>query len=82
MASSPEDGQEDSEKAEQVADANVDKDKKICRTEKVTGSRTRVNRICLTRAQWDELHRNTKMGLDEMGRAANHPNSANPNSGM
>jgi hypothetical protein len=46
------------------------KERKICRSEKVTGSLTRVNRICLTQAQWDELAARTKRGLDEMTRTA------------
>lgn len=28
-------------------------EKVICKTKKVTGSRTKVNRTCLTKAQWD-----------------------------
>lgn len=34
---------EDAQKAEKV----------ICKTKKVTGSRTKVNRTCMTRAEWD-----------------------------
>ncbi|MBO9517422.1 MAG: hypothetical protein J7493_05095 [Porphyrobacter sp.] len=41
-------------------------DKKICRTEKMTGSLTRRSRICLTAAQWRELSVRTKKGVDEM----------------
>ncbi len=46
------------------------KEKKICRSEKMTGSLTRVNRICMTQAQWDELAARTKRGLDDMARNA------------
>lgn len=46
------------------------KEKMICKSEKVTGSRTKVNRVCMTRKQWDQLAANTKKGLDEMGRSA------------
>ena len=46
------------------------KEKKICRSEKVTGSLTRVNRICMTQAEWDELAARTKKGLDEMASSA------------
>ena len=46
------------------------KEKKICRSEKVTGSLTRVNRICMTEAEWKELHARTKQGLDEFNRGA------------
>lgn len=48
----------------------VKKEKKICRSERVTGSLTRVNRICLTRAEWDEVAARTKKGLDEMASSA------------
>ncbi|MBT2133814.1 hypothetical protein KK137_05655 [Croceibacterium sp. LX-88] len=41
-------------------------EKKICRSEKMTGSLTRTTRICLTAAQWRELTNRTKKGLDEM----------------
>ncbi|KPL67719.1 hypothetical protein SZ64_06060 [Erythrobacter sp. SG61-1L] len=46
------------------------KEKMICRKDKVTGSRTKVNRICMTKAQWDQQAAATKKGLDEMGRNA------------
>ncbi|WEK47117.1 MAG: hypothetical protein P0Y56_02190 [Candidatus Andeanibacterium colombiense] len=64
--------------------APVDKkDKVICRTDKMTGSRTRVRRTCMTRAQWDDLAAKTKKGLDEFnGSAAGGTNSAwNPSNG-
>ena len=44
----------------------ADTEKKICRTEPVTGSRTRVTRICMTQAEWRELQANTKEGVDEL----------------
>ncbi len=46
------------------------KDKVICHTEKVTGSRSKVYRTCMTRAEWDELASKTKKGLDDMARQA------------
>lgn len=53
------------------------KEKMICKRDKVTGSRTKVNRICMTKEQWDKLAASTKKGLDEMGRnAAGGANSA------
>ncbi|KRA83420.1 hypothetical protein [Altererythrobacter sp. Root672] len=50
---------------EQQAEPAKD-EKKICRTERVTGSLTRSSRICLTAAQWRELSVRTKKGVDEM----------------
>ncbi|MBS1239578.1 MAG: hypothetical protein H6R45_284 [Proteobacteria bacterium] len=45
-------------------------DKVRCKSEKVTGSRSRVKRICMTESQWEEQAARTKKGLDEMARHA------------
>ena len=50
---------------EQGAQAEPAPERKICRTEQVTGSLTRRTRICLTEAQWREVHARTKKGLDD-----------------
>ena len=44
------------------------RERKICRTERVTGSLTRRTRICMTEAQWRELAARTRKGMDEMSR--------------
>lgn len=70
---------EQSEPAEQAAapstgtnaatgDAEEQKEKKICRTERATGSLTRRNRICMTAAQWREVHANTQRGMTDITR--------------
>ena len=41
-------------------------EKKICRSERATGSLTRRTRICLTAAEWQELNNRTRRGVDEM----------------
>lgn len=46
-------------------DADKEASKRICRTQPVTGSRTRVNRICMTRAEWGALSRNTQQGIND-----------------
>lgn len=46
------------------------KEKKICKTEKVTGSLTRVNRICMTQAEWDRLNERTRKGLTDLAGSA------------
>jgi hypothetical protein len=46
------------------------REKKICRTERATGSLTRRTRICLTEAQWRELNDRTRRGHQEMSSAA------------
>ena len=43
-------------------DAKPQEEKKICRTEKVTGSLTARKRICLTQAEWDQLAAETAKG--------------------
>jgi len=45
-------------------------EKKICRTEKATGSLTRRTRICLTEAQWRELNARTQRSMQEMQNSA------------
>ena len=45
-------------------------ERKICRTEKMTGSLTRRTRICLTEAQWRELNSRTQRGVQEMQSSA------------
>jgi len=42
----------------------AEEEEKICKTERVTGSRTRTQRICLTEAQWRELAASTKNSID------------------
>lgn len=63
------------------------REKKICRTERATGSLTRRTRICMTEAQWRELNSRTHKGVSEMqgqasgGQAvANNPGAGGPGS--
>ena len=56
--------------AETVEETPQPKEKVRCKTEKVTGTRSKVRRICMTQAQWDDLAARTRKGLDEMGRNA------------
>jgi len=44
------------------------KEKKICKSQKMTGSLTRVRRICMTRAGWDELRESNQRALDRIDR--------------
>lgn len=41
-------------------------EKKICRTDRATGSLTRRTRVCMTAAQWRELNSRTQKGVSEM----------------
>jgi hypothetical protein len=63
------------------------REKKICRTERATGSLTRRTRICMTEAQWRELNSRTHKGVSDMqgqasgGQAvANNPGAGGPGS--
>ena len=55
---------------DQQSQPDAPKEKKICRTDGVTGSRIAKRRICMTQAQWDELAASTKKGLDDAYRNA------------
>ena len=50
---------------DEPADRGATQEKKICRTERMTGSLTRSRRICLTAQEWRDLHARTKRGLDD-----------------
>ena len=45
-------------------------EKKICKSERATGSLTRVNRICMTKAEWDQLAENTRKNIGDISRSA------------
>jgi hypothetical protein len=44
------------------------KEKKICRTERVTGSLVAQRRICMTKAEWDKLAQQTKNDIEDIQR--------------
>jgi len=56
---------------EPQAEEKPAKEKKICRTEKMTGSLTRVRRTCLTQREWDQLAAGTRRNVDRLTRDAN-----------
>ena len=41
------------------------KEKKVCRTEMVTGSLVAKRRICMTQAEWDQMARNYQHSMDD-----------------
>lgn len=61
------------------AEAEVAAEKKICRSEKATGSLTRRTRICLTATQWREIQDRTRRGVDEMNSGASGGKMCVPN---
>ena len=40
----------------------------VCRVNKRTGSRVKVNRVCMTQSKWDEMQNNIRSGINEMTR--------------
>jgi len=54
----------------QVAAAAPTDEKKICQTQRITGSLTRVRRICMTRAEWAEQRQRSRQGVEDTQRAA------------
>lgn len=50
--------------------AEKPKEKKICRTEQVTGSLTRKRRTCATAEEWQELEASTYKSLTDQQRKA------------
>jgi hypothetical protein len=46
------------------------KEKKICRTERVTGSLVAQRRICMTKSEWDKLALETKKDVEDIQRNA------------
>ncbi|MBT2132998.1 hypothetical protein KK137_01520 [Croceibacterium sp. LX-88] len=75
------------QEAAQEATADTAKqEKKICRSEKMTGSLTRRTRICLTAAEWRDFNTRNKRGLDDFNRSASggkmcYPNPMDPHQG-
>ena len=53
-----------------AAQEEPQREKKICRSQKMTGSLTRRTRICLTEAEWRELNDRTRRGVNEMQNSA------------
>lgn len=61
--------------------AEADKpEKKICKSERVTGSLTRVNRICMTQVEWDKLAEKTSQAVTDYTRQSARPDRQAPNS--
>ena len=59
-----------SDTAAEPADKPV-KEKKICKSEKVTGSLTRVRRTCMTQSEWARLSENTQKQVNDLSRDNN-----------
>lgn len=53
------------------AAGDAPKEKKVCKSERMTGSLTRVNRVCMTQAEWDKLAERTSKSVDDLNRNQN-----------
>jgi len=62
------------------AQQEAPKERKICKSEKMTGSLTRVRRTCLTQAQWDEVAERSRRATNDFVR--NSQNSQSPGRGQ
>jgi hypothetical protein len=47
------------------------KEKKVCRTERVTGSLVNQRRICMTKSEWDRLAQETRHDIEDIQRHSN-----------
>jgi invasion protein IalB len=63
------------------AEAAPKEEKKICRSERATGSLTRVNRICMTKAEWDQLAESTRKNIGDISRQAGTNTSGGASAG-
>jgi hypothetical protein len=65
-----------------VPDTAAQQEKKICRTERITGSLTRRSRICLTEREWARMAEGTRRNQDALDRDGNQTFAANPNAAI
>jgi len=61
--------------------AEAQEEKKVCRTERATGSLTRRTRVCMTAAQWREINSKTYKGVTEMQGSASGSQAVVNNAG-
>lgn len=50
--------------------AAPEKEKKVCKSVREIGSRIASERVCRTRAEWDQIARETRKELQDYGRTA------------
>ena len=54
--------------ADEDEDDAPQKEKVVCKTEKITGSRIKSKRTCMTQKQWDEVAASARKGVDDLVR--------------
>lgn len=55
--------------AADATDGKAEKEKLICRADRATGSRVRVNRVCLTREQWTQVDEKKRKSMENLNRS-------------
>jgi len=58
------------------------REKKICKSEKITGSLTRVRRTCMTQAEWDRLAEGSREGVEDIIRDAGRGGGSSNGAGL
>ncbi len=46
-------------------------EKKVCKSQKMTGSLTRVRRVCMTQREWDQVAESSQRGVNALDRQQN-----------
>ena len=59
---------------EAIPEQAAQQEKRICKTDKMTGSLTRRTRTCLTRSQWSRLSEGSQKNAEDIIRDANQKN--------
>ncbi|OYW46339.1 MAG: hypothetical protein B7Z33_02815 [Sphingomonadales bacterium 12-68-11] len=54
--------------AQETSEPAAQQEKKICRSQKMTGSLTRRIRTCMTKAEWDRLAEGSQRTVDRLSR--------------
>lgn len=57
-------------------------EKKVCKSEKITGSLTRVRRVCMSQREWDQLAEDRARSLNRLERSANHAEAMTNRTGL
>ncbi len=70
--------------ADDAKEPETAKEKVICKSNTVTGSRLKKSQICMTKAQWADLADKTKQDIDNYSRTSGSkgPQSKNPLTGL
>lgn len=51
-------------------DESAPEEKIVCKTERITGSRTKAKRTCMTQREWDAIAAESRRGIDQINQQA------------